>query len=75
MNDLKETKVLVAIRRANPKKKRVNFFISEAAKTGLSRWCKKNGVSESAAIEMMIRETVPNLFLKDAEGASRRKQV
>lgn len=55
----KESDILSAIKRADPKKKRVNFFISEVAKSALAKWCERNNVSESSAIEQMIRATVP----------------
>ncbi|MBS1983805.1 MAG: hypothetical protein JST16_06510 [Bdellovibrionales bacterium] len=65
MSRLKEARVLSEIRKAEPKKKRVNFFISEAAKSALAIWCKKNKVTESSAIEQMIRTTVPAQFFKE----------
>jgi len=65
MDAKKEAQVLSAIRKAEPKKKRVNFFISETGKEALATWCEKNGVSESSAIEAMIRATVPSRFFKE----------
>jgi hypothetical protein len=67
MNGKKETQVLAAIRKAEPQKKRVNFFISLTAKEALAVWCGKNGVSESSAIEQMIRVTVPMRFFKEGK--------
>ena len=67
MNGTKEFQVLTAIRKAEPKKKRVNFFISAVAKEALAAWCEKNDVSESSAIEQMIRTTVPARFLKEGK--------
>ncbi len=67
MKDSKETRILAAIQKAEPKKKRVNFFITEAAKEALAAWCEKNDVSESSAIEHMIRETVPTRYFKETE--------
>lgn len=60
-----EDQVLAAIRKNEPKKKRVNFFISEVAKKALARWCEKNDVSESSAIEHMIRATVPDRYFEE----------
>jgi hypothetical protein len=64
MNGTKETQILTAIRQAEPKKRRVTFFISEVGKEALAAWCEKNGVSESSAIEQMIRATVPARYFK-----------
>ncbi len=64
MNESKETQVLAAIRKSDPKKKRVNFFISESSKAALGAWSKKNNVSESSAVEQMIRTTIPVRFFK-----------
>jgi hypothetical protein len=60
-----ENQVLTALR--NPKtlkKKRVTFFITEDVKASLAWWCKDNDVSESGAIEEMIRATVPARYFK-----------
>lgn len=67
MNQSKESQVLNAIRRAEPKKKRVTFFITEQAKDALANWCEKHDVTESGAIEEMIRSTVPERYFKKGE--------
>lgn len=67
MNHQKEKLVLNAIRKAEPKKKRVTFFITEQAKDALADWCKRHDVTESGAIEEMIRATVPERFFKKGE--------
>ena len=60
----KAEQVLRAARRAEPKKKRVTFFISKAGKDALAAWCAQNGISESGAVEQMIRLTVPIRYFK-----------
>lgn len=67
MNTQKESQILAAIRKSEPKKKRVTFFISANAKSGLAAWCEKHGVTESSAIEEMIRATVPEKFFKQED--------
>lgn len=59
MSDTKENRVIAAIRKAEPDKMRVNFFVTIEAKKALAAWCKKYGFTESSAIEAMIRDTVP----------------
>lgn len=61
----KEQEVLTAIKKADPPKKRVTFFISEESKAALASWCEKNGVTESSAIEQMVRATVPSRYFKE----------
>jgi len=61
----KEQQILEAIKRLERKKKRVTFFISETGKDALAEWCKKNGITESGAVEEMIRTTVPSRFFKE----------
>ena len=65
MDISKESQVLAAIRKSEPKKKRVTFFISEEAKEALASWSDKNEVTESAAIEQMIRTTLPDRYFKE----------
>lgn len=67
MANEKESVVLARIKKANPVKKRVTFFISEFAKDALASWCEKHGVTESGAIEEMIRATIPEKFFKKVE--------
>ncbi|MDR3606245.1 MAG: hypothetical protein P4M08_02565 [Oligoflexia bacterium] len=50
-----QNQILTAIHKADPKKKRVSFFITVEAKEALARWCKSRDVTESGAIEEMIR--------------------
>lgn len=57
--------ILAAVRRSEPKKKRVTFFISETTKAALAKWCQQNAITESSAIEEMIKDTVPSRFFKD----------
>jgi len=61
----RENQILTAIKKAEPLKKRVNFFISVSAKEALAAWCEQHEVSESSAIEQMIRETVPDRYFKE----------
>jgi hypothetical protein len=61
----KEEQILAAIHRAEPKKKRVTFFITEEGKGALAKWCEKNDIAESSAIEAMIRATVPSNYFKE----------
>lgn len=63
----KEAQVLSAIRKSDPKKKRVTFFISKEVKNILAIWCNKNDVTESAAIEQMICSTIPGYYFKSEE--------
>ena len=65
MKSVKESQVLDATRRANPKKKRVTFFIAEATKDALADWCGDNQITESGAIEEMIKATVPTRYFKE----------
>jgi hypothetical protein len=65
MNKSKASRLLAAIRRSELQKKRVTFFITEESKEALAAWCKKNGVSESSAIEGLIRETVPKVYFRN----------
>lgn len=67
MSISRESQVLTAIRKSEPKKKRVTFFITLNAKAGLASWCEKNGVTESAAIDEMIRATIPRKFFKQED--------
>jgi replication regulatory protein RepB len=67
MNSSKETQILTAIRNSEPKKKRVTFFITEQAKDALATWCEKHDVTESGAIEEMIRATIPEKFFRKGE--------
>jgi hypothetical protein len=64
MSEQKAAQVLAAIRKSEPQKKRVTFFVSIESKAALAAWCKQNGVSESAAIDELIRATVPPRFFK-----------
>ncbi len=64
MNKTKASQVIAAIKRSEPHKKRVTFFVSVEAKTALAEWCKHNGVSESSVIDELIRVTVPPRFFK-----------
>lgn len=57
--------ILAAIRKSEPKKKRVTFFITEEGKEALARWCEKNDIAESSAIEAMIRATVPSRYFAE----------
>jgi Replication regulatory protein RepB. len=63
----KEDQILTALRKAEPKKKRVTFFITEKSKDALASWCEKHDVTESGAIEEMIRATVPERYFKKGE--------
>jgi hypothetical protein len=66
MKSINENDVLAAVKRAEPKKKRVNFFITVQAKEALASWCSDNGeISESSAIEQMIRAVVPTRYFKE----------
>jgi hypothetical protein len=65
MKDVKEAQILDAIRKGEPTKKRVTFFITERSKSALSEWCRQHEVSESSAIEEMIKATVPARFFKE----------
>ena len=60
----KEDQVLAAVRKAEPKKKRVTFFIAESTKGALAAWCRENKITESGAIDEMIKATVPARFFK-----------
>jgi hypothetical protein len=70
MNEQKASQVLAAIRRAEPNKKRVTFFISIEAKSALAAWCRENGVSESGAVEEMIRSIIPGRHFKRSKRLS-----
>jgi hypothetical protein len=61
---IKEEQILAAVRRAELKKKRVTFFITEESKYALADWCEKNDIAESSAIEAMIRATVPARYFR-----------
>lgn len=63
----KEQNILEAVRKANPKKIRVTFFVTEDAKTALADWCHEKAITESAAVEAMIRATVPSRFFKEGK--------
>jgi len=63
----KEQTVLDAARKANPKKIRVTFFVTEEAKTALAAWSHEKAITESAAVEAMIRTTVPARFFKEGK--------
>lgn len=65
MKPLKEAEILLAVRNADRKKKRVTFFISDMAKAALAAWCKQHDITESGAIEQMIRSTVPEKYFKE----------
>lgn len=60
----REHRVLAALKKSHPKKKRVTFFLTEKSKAALALWCAKHEVSESGAIEEMIKATVPERFFK-----------
>ena len=64
MNNTKELQVLEALKKSEPKKKRVTFFITEEAKEALASWCDKHDVTESGTIEELIRSTLPSKFFK-----------
>ena len=64
MKSIKEGEILAAVRNAEPKKKRVNFFITTQAKGALAAWCREHDISESSAIEQMIRAAVPPKFFR-----------
>ena len=65
MKQTKETQILAAIRKTDPKKKRVTFFIAERTKHALANWCHENEITESGAIEEMIKATVPTKYFKE----------
>jgi hypothetical protein len=60
-----EIQILSAVRKRDPKKKRVTFFISKMSKYGLATWCQEKGVTESGTIEEMIRAVVPSRYFKE----------
>lgn len=64
MSKQRETQILAAIRKSEPEKKRVTFFISVESKGALAAWCKKNNVTESSAVEKMIRATTPAQYYR-----------
>jgi hypothetical protein len=53
--------ILAAVEAANPKKKRVTFFIPEISKRALAEWCRNRNVTESSTIDAMIRMLVSEL--------------
>ena len=57
----REKQVLDALRKSSTKKKRVTFFIAESIKEALAAWCRQHEVTESGAIEEMIKATIPNI--------------
>lgn len=61
----------MAVRRSEPDKKRYTFFLSVEAKAALAEWCNKNGISESEAIDAMIRATVPSKYFKTTNAEKR----
>jgi hypothetical protein len=65
MDPKKEAQILAAVRRAELKKKRVTFFITEESKDALAAWCREKGVTESGTIEQMIKATVPVRFFEE----------
>jgi len=64
MKTIKEDLILSAVRKAEPRKKRVTFFISEISKTALAQWCNEHEITESSAIEEMIKATVPTRYFE-----------
>jgi hypothetical protein len=54
-------KILTTVEAANPKKKRVTFFIPEISKRALSEWCRDRNVTESSTIDALIRMLVSEL--------------
>jgi hypothetical protein len=64
MKQTKEDQILAAVRKAEPKKKRVTFFIAESTKSALAAWCRDNEITESSAIEEMIKATVPSRYFE-----------
>lgn len=65
MKENKEQQILESIKRSDPPKKRVTFFITENSKSALANWCKKHSVSESSAIDEMIKASVPDKYFKE----------
>jgi len=72
MSASKAETILKEVRRSEPDKKRYTFFLSVDAKAALAEWCNKNGVSESGAIDAMIKATVPSKYFKGTNAAERR---
>ncbi|MBT3234828.1 MAG: hypothetical protein HN353_02650 [Bdellovibrionales bacterium] len=62
MSNLEE-KVLSRLNRRPEKKERYNFTLQPSVKRALASWCKEKGHKESAALEAMLLEMLPNKFL------------
>lgn len=67
MKNKKEALILNSVRKQDPPKKRVTFFISIESKNAFKRWCEKNAVTESGAVEALIRDVVPQSFFKPSK--------
>jgi hypothetical protein len=65
MKKSKGSQILMAVRKSEPKKKRVTFFVAETTKDSLAIWCHEHEITESGAIEGMIRATVPLRYFKE----------
>lgn len=65
MKEKKEEILLAAIKKSELKKKRVTFFLTEEAKLALATWCKSHDVTESGAVEEMIRSTLPEKYFQE----------
>ena len=52
---------LARVQEAQPKKKRVTFFIPEISKHALAQWCRARKVTESSTIDALIRMLVSEI--------------
>jgi hypothetical protein len=59
-------KDLATIRKPeSPEKMRVTFFITKSSKAALKAWCLANKVSESGAVDLIIKTTVPKQYFAE----------
>lgn len=59
-----EEKVIHKLRQPKVQKRRYTFILNVSTKEALARWCKDQGLKESPALDVMIRELVPEKYFR-----------